>query len=68
VALGGRNGAGQGAPQHAVLGDHVLVDCFQEVKATPPIAYVVNILLINHGHATWLPWLDATAEEVTAFP
>lgn len=49
-------------------GSEVLVACFREVKATPPIAYVVNMLLVNHGHVTRLPWLDATAEGSTAFP
>jgi hypothetical protein len=29
---------------------------------------VVNVVLIRHGHATVLPWLDDTAEGVTAFP
>ena len=52
----------------STTGSEVLVACYQEVKSTPPIAYVVNMLLINHGHAAWLPWLDATAEGVTAFP
>jgi hypothetical protein len=49
-------------------GSEVLVACFQEVKATPPITYLANMLLIEHGRATWLPWLDATAETATAFP
>jgi hypothetical protein len=49
-------------------GSEVLISCVQEVKATPTIAYVVNIVLINHGHATLLSRLDATAEGATAFP
>jgi hypothetical protein len=49
-------------------GSEVLLACHQEVKATPPPTYVENIVLIDHGHATLLPWLNATAERVTAFP
>ena len=49
-------------------GSELLVACTVEVKATPPAAYVEKILLINHGHVTWLPWLDDTAEGATAFP
>jgi hypothetical protein len=49
-------------------GSEVLVSCALEVKATPPPAYVEYIVLINHGHATLLPRLDATAEGLTAFP
>jgi hypothetical protein len=49
-------------------GSEVLTSCIQEVKATPPIRYVVNTVLINHGRAALLPWLDAATDEVTAFP
>jgi hypothetical protein len=48
----------------------VLVSCALEVKPTPPAvrAYAVDIVLINHGRASLLPWLNATAEGDTAFP
>ncbi len=49
-------------------GSEVLTSCIQEVKATSPIRYTVNIVLINHGRATLLPQLDAATGEVTAFP
>jgi hypothetical protein len=49
-------------------GSEVLDACIQEVKATPPVRYTVNIVLINHGRATLLPRLNAATEEVTAFP
>jgi hypothetical protein len=51
-------------------GSAVLVTCFQahEFKAVPHLHYVTNVVLISHGHATLLPWLNATAEGVTAFP
>ena len=45
-------------------GGEMLAECFQEAGS----GVTVNILLINHGHATALPWLNATAEGVTAFP
>jgi hypothetical protein len=68
----GDHGTGCYAPPVWIsnAGSEVLVTCFQahEIKATPPLQYVVNIVLINHGHATLLPWLNATAEGVTAFP
>ena len=43
-------------------GSQVLIECY--ATASPD----VRIVLINHGHVTQLPWLDATANEVTAFP
>jgi hypothetical protein len=43
-------------------GSQVLIECY--ATASP----AVRIVLINHGHVTQLPWLDATAGEVTAFP
>ncbi len=43
-------------------GSQVLIECY--ASASPD----VRIVLINHGHVTELPWLDATANEVTAFP
>ena len=43
-------------------GSQVLIECY--ATASPD----VRIVLINHGHLTQLPWLDATANEVTAFP
>lgn len=43
-------------------GSQVLIECY--ATASPE----VRIVLINHGHVTALPWLDATANEVTAFP
>jgi len=43
-------------------GSQVLIECY--AAASPE----VRIVLINHGHVTALPWLDATANEVTAFP
>jgi hypothetical protein len=51
-------------------GSAVLAACSLEAKPTPQGTggYVVNILLIEHGHATRLPWLDATAEGFTTFP
>ena len=51
-------------------GSAVLITCFQgnEFKAVPHERYVVNVVLISHGHATLLPWLNTTAEGVTAFP
>ncbi len=51
-------------------GSEVLATCFREVKPTPPAvtAYVTDVVLITHGHATVLPWLNATAAGVTAFP
>jgi hypothetical protein len=51
-------------------GSAVLVSCFQghEAKTVPHLRYVVNVVLIRQGHATVLPWLDDTAEGVTAFP
>jgi hypothetical protein len=49
-------------------GSAVLVTCSQEFKTTQHQGYTDSIVLINHGHATVLPWLDATAEGVTAFP
>jgi hypothetical protein len=39
----------------------VLIECY--ATASPD----VRIVLINHGHVTELPWLDGTANEVTAF-
>jgi len=51
-------------------GRAVLVTCYQGeyVTATPHLNYAVNVVLIKDGRATVLPWLDATAEAVTAFP
>lgn len=72
ASINGPHGHGCYSPplwiSHA--GSAVLVTCFQahEVKAVPHLHYAVNVVLINHGHATLLPWLNATAEEVTAFP
>ena len=43
-------------------GSQVLIECY--ATASPD----VRIVLINHGHVTELPWLDGTANEVTAFP
>lgn len=43
-------------------GSQVLIECY--ATASPD----VRIVLINRGHVTALPWLDATASEVTAFP
>jgi hypothetical protein len=43
-------------------GSRVLIECY--ATASPD----VSIVLINHGHVTQLPWLGATASEVTAFP
>jgi len=43
-------------------GSHVLIECYATASAD------VRIVLINHGHVAQLPWLDATANEVTAFP
>jgi len=50
-------------------GSKVLVTCFQAegIKAGT-LHYVVNVVLINHGHATVLSWLNTTAEGFTAFP
>jgi hypothetical protein len=39
-----------------------LIECY--ATASPD----VSIVLISHGRVTELPWLDATASEVTAFP
>jgi hypothetical protein len=71
ASINGVHGHGCGMPVWiSNAGSKVLVTCFQaeEVKATPPLHYVVNVVLINHGHATLLPWLNATAEGITAFP
>jgi hypothetical protein len=52
-------------------GSEVLVTCFQGkgVKAKV-MRYALNIVLINHGHSTVLPWLSGIADAawVTAFP
>ena len=72
ASINGPHGTGCYSPplwiSHA--GSAVLVTCFQahEVKAVPHLHYAVNVVLFNHGHATLLPWLNATAEGVTAFP
>jgi hypothetical protein len=53
-------------------GSEVLATCFQGFGSSPKTwGYRVNVVLINHGHATVLPWLSADAEEgvaVMAFP
>jgi hypothetical protein len=72
ASINGPHGHGCYSPplwiSHA--GSAVLVTCFQahEVKTVPHLHYAVNVVLFNHGHATLLPWLNATAEGVTAFP
>jgi hypothetical protein len=72
ASINGPHGHGCYSPplwiSHA--GSAVLVTCFQahEVKTVPHLHYAVTVVLINHGHATLLPWLNATAEQVTAFP
>jgi hypothetical protein len=43
-------------------GSQVLIECYATASSD------VRIVLVNHGHATQLPWLDATANEITAFP
>ena len=43
-------------------GSQVLIECYATASAD------VRIVLVNHGHVTQLPWLDATANEITAFP
>lgn len=49
-------------------GSEVLAACYREIKSPPSAAYVVHVVLINHGHVTGLPWLDGTAAWATAFP
>jgi hypothetical protein len=49
-------------------GQEVLVSCALEVKATPPVAYMQYIVLIDHGHIAKLPWLDADPQWAMAFP
>lgn len=72
ASINGPHGTGCYSPPLWIsnAGSAVLVTCFQahEVKVVPRLHYVVNVVLINHGHATLLAWLDATAEGVTAFP
>jgi hypothetical protein len=72
ASINGLHGHGCYSPplwvSHA--GSAVLVTCFQahEVKTVPHLHDAVNVVLFKHGHATLLPWLNATAEGVTAFP
>jgi hypothetical protein len=43
----------------------VLIECYQQrVKA----AATVHIVLLARGQVSQLPWLAATASEVTSFP
>lgn len=51
-------------------GSEVLAVCTLKAKAKPSavLPFPVNILLIDHGRTTWLPWLVATAGGDTAFP
>jgi hypothetical protein len=53
-------------------GSEVLIECFQGFGNTPTTTgYVVNVVLINHGHAIVLPWLRAAIQGGTlaaAFP
>ncbi|HTW04216.1 MAG TPA: hypothetical protein VMF87_28220 [Streptosporangiaceae bacterium] len=72
AAPNGPNGTGCYSPPVWIsrTGGAVLVTCFRghEFKTVPHMRYVVNVVLIRHGQATVLPWLDDTAEGVTAFP
>jgi hypothetical protein len=50
-------------------GRKVLLDCLQQRPAAgvKPPATVATVVLIDDGHVRQLPWLAATATEVTAF-
>jgi hypothetical protein len=49
-------------------GSEVLAACHWEVKPPPTADYVVHVVLVNHDRVTKLPWLDAAAQWVMAFP
>jgi hypothetical protein len=50
-------------------GRTVLLDCFQQWKASGGHQETaLHTVLLRDGHATQLPWLAATAGQITAFP
>jgi hypothetical protein len=48
-------------------GREVLIDCYQQREVNGAKA-VARVMLLDNGRVSYLPWLAATGNEITAFP